>query len=276
MELKSISRVATLLRDFALVACVGVSTADAASIRPVAAEKGMVVTAQHLATEVGVDVLKRGGNAIDAAVAVGYALAVVYPAAGNLGGGGFMTIRFADGRKTFLDFREKAPRAATRTMFLDKDGNVTKGLTTIGWLAVGVPGTVSGLEYARDKYGTMPRENLIEPAIALADDGFVLDQGDVEMLATATDDFRKFPASAAIFLDNGQNFSAGQKLRQGELAETLRLIKTQGVDGFIGARRRQPLSRRAEPEAASSRRRISRATGRASLRRSNATTAAFT
>jgi gamma-glutamyltranspeptidase / glutathione hydrolase len=232
VELKSISRVATLLRDFALVACVGVSTADAASMRPVAAEKGMVVTAQHLATEVGVDVLKRGGNAIDAAVAVGYALAVVYPAAGNLGGGGFMTIRFADGRKTFLDFREKAPRAATRTMFLDKDGNVTKGLTTIGWLAVGVPGTVSGLEYARDKYGTMPRENLIEPAIALADDGFVLDQGDVEMLATATDDFRKFPASAAIFLDNGQNFSAGQKLRQGELAETLRLIKTQGVDGF--------------------------------------------
>src|ERR1700736_1108821 len=128
--------------------------AKAASARPVAAEKGMVVTAQHLATEVGVDILKRGGSAIDAAVAVGYALAVVYPAAGNLGGGGFMTIWFADGRKTFLDFREKAPRAASRDMYLDKDGNVIKGLTTNGWLAVGVPGTVSGLEYARKKYGT--------------------------------------------------------------------------------------------------------------------------
>src|SRR5579871_2957185 len=201
-------------------------------MRPVAAEKGMVVSAQHLATEIGVSILKRGGNAIDAAVAVGYALAVVYPAAGNLGGGGFMTIRFADGRKTFLDFREKAPRAATRTMYLDKDGNVIKGLTTIGWLAVGVPGTVSGLEYAREKYGTMTRASLIEPSIELADDGFVLDQGDVDMFATATDDFRKFPASAEIFLNKGQNFAAGQRLRQPDLAETLRLIRKRGVDGF--------------------------------------------
>ena len=147
-----------------------VSAANAASATPVAAEKGMVVSAQHLATQVGVDILKRGGSAIDAAVAVGYALAVVYPAAGNLGGGGFMTIRFADGRKTFLDFREKAPRAASRDMYLDKDGNIIKGLSTIGWLAVGVPGTVSGLEYARKKFGTMTRMALIEPAIELAED----------------------------------------------------------------------------------------------------------
>ena len=116
----------------------------AASQAPVAAENGMVVSAQHLATQVGVDVLKRGGNAVDAAVAVGYALAVVYPAAGNLGGGGFMTVQLADGRKTFLDFREKAPLAATANMYLDKDGNVIKGLSTTGHLAVGVPGTVSG------------------------------------------------------------------------------------------------------------------------------------
>src|ERR1700742_1759338 len=154
-----------------------VPAADAASMRPVAAENGMVVSAQHLATEVGVDILKRGGSAIDAAVAVGYALAVVYPAAGNLGGGGFMTIRFADGRKTFLDFREKAPRAATRDMFLDKDGNINKSLSTTGWLAVGVPGTVSGLEYAREKFGTMPRAALIDPAIELAKIGFILEQG---------------------------------------------------------------------------------------------------
>jgi gamma-glutamyltranspeptidase/glutathione hydrolase len=198
----------------------------------VAAEKGMVVSAQHLATQVGVDILKRGGSAIDAAVAVGYALAVVYPAAGNLGGGGFMTIRFADGRKTFLDFREKAPHAASRDMYLDKDGNIVEGLSTTGWLAVGVPGTVSGLEYARKKYGTMPRAALIEPAIKLAENGFALEQGDVDMLASATDDFGKFPSTGAIFLNKARPFVAGQRLLQPDLAATLRLIRRQGVDGF--------------------------------------------
>jgi gamma-glutamyltranspeptidase / glutathione hydrolase len=209
-----------------------VSAANAASATPVAAEKGMVVSAQHLATQVGVDILKRGGSAIDAAVAVGYALAVVYPAAGNLGGGGFMTIWLADGRKTFLDFREKAPGAASRDMYLDKDGNVTKGLSTLGWLAVGVPGTVSGLEYARKKYGTMTRAALIEPAIELAEDGFTLEQGDVDMLASATEDFRKLPATAEIFLNKGLPFVAGQRLVQRDLAGTLRSIRKRGVDGF--------------------------------------------
>ena len=213
-----------------------VSAANAASATPVAAEKGMVVSAQHLATQVGVDILKHGGSAIDAAVAVGFALAVVYPAAGNLGGGGFMTILFADGRKIFLDFREKAPRAASRDMFLDKDGNIIKGLSTIGWLAVGVPGTVSGLEYARKKYGTMTRTALIEPAIELADDGFILEQGDIDMLASATEDFRKFPATAEIFLNKGQPFVAGQRLVQRDLADTLRSIRKQGVDGFYGGK----------------------------------------
>src|SRR6202042_3327438 len=219
-----------------LIAClwlvVGVPAASAASMRPVAAEKAMVVTAQHLATEVGVNVLKRGGSAVDAAVAVGYALAVVYPAAGNLGGGGFMTIRFADGRKTFLDFRERAPRAARPDMYLDKEGNVINGLSTIGWLAVGVPGTVSGLEYARKKYGTMTRAALIGPAIELAEDGFILDQGDVDMLASATDDFRKFRSTGDIFLNKGQPFVAGERLVQRDLANTLRLIRAQGADGF--------------------------------------------
>src|SRR5688572_24071998 len=153
--------------------------AVAASQAPVAAENGMVVTAQHLATHVGVDVLKNGGNAVDAAVAVGYALAVVYPAAGNLGGGGFMTLQMADGRKTFLDFREKAPLAATADMYLDKDGNVIPELSTRGHLAVGVPGTVSGMELALKKYGSKPREELIAPAIRFAEEGFVLEQGDV-------------------------------------------------------------------------------------------------
>ena len=176
------------------------NAAQAASQAPVAAENGMVVTAQHLATRVGVDVLKDGGNAVDAAVAVGYALAVVYPAAGNLGGGGFMTINLADGRKTFLDFREKAPLAATANMYLDKDGNVIKGASTLGHLAVGVPGSVSGMEYALAKYGSMKRAALMAPAIKYAQDGFVLDQGDIDMLHTATDDFKKDPASAPIFL----------------------------------------------------------------------------
>jgi gamma-glutamyltranspeptidase / glutathione hydrolase len=221
---------------FVLLACLWwtclVPVAKAASLRPVAAEHGMVVSAQHLASKVGIDTLKAGGNAVDAAVAVGYALAVVYPAAGNLGGGGFMTIRFADGRTTFLDFRETAPRAATRDMYLDKNGKVIDGLSTIGWLAAGVPGTVSGLEYARGKYGTMRRAALIDPAIDLAEDGFILDQGDVDMLASATDDFKKLPSSARIFLNKGKPFVAGQRLVQPDLANTLRLIRAQGVDGF--------------------------------------------
>jgi gamma-glutamyltranspeptidase / glutathione hydrolase len=204
----------------------------AVSVAPVAAENGMVVSAQHFATMVGVDVLKRGGNAVDAAVAVGYALAVVYPAAGNLGGGGFMTIQLADGRKTFLDFRETAPKRATANMYLDKDGNVIKGLSTKGHLAVGVPGSVSGMEYAREKYGTMKRAELIAPALQLAEDGFALEQGDIDLLLTATKDFEEDPASAAIFPNNGKPFRVGEKLVQHELAETLREISKRGTDGF--------------------------------------------
>ncbi|MEN0090650.1 MAG: gamma-glutamyltransferase [Bordetella sp.] len=204
----------------------------AASQAPVMAENGMVVTAQHLATKVGVDVLKRGGNAVDAAVAVGYALAVVYPAAGNLGGGGFMTIQLADGRKTFLDFREKAPLAAKPDMYLDKDGNVVKGLSTKGHLAVGVPGSVSGMEYAREKYGTLQRAALIKPSIDLAEKGFVLEQGDIDMFNTATADFKADPATAAIFLNKGEAFKVGEKIVQKDLARTLREVSTKGTDGF--------------------------------------------
>ena len=208
------------------------SGAQAASQAPVGAENGMVVTAQHLATHVGVDVLKDGGNAVDAAVAVGYALAVVYPAAGNLGGGGFMTIQLADGRKTFLDFREKAPLAASANMYLDATGNVIKRASTTGHLAVGVPGTVSGMELALSKYGTMKRAALIAPAIRYAQDGFVLDQGDVDMLVTATADFRKDAATGAIFLNQGEPFAPGQKLVQKDLAATLKRVSEKGAAGF--------------------------------------------
>jgi gamma-glutamyltranspeptidase / glutathione hydrolase len=218
-----------------LVAAFGVaiaSAAYAASVPPVGAEHGIVVTAHQLATKVGVDVLKRGGNAVDAAVAVGYAMAVVYPAAGNLGGGGFMTIQFADGRKTFLDFREKAPLAATRDMYLDASGNVIKGASTKGHLAVGVPGSVAGLEYAREKYGTRPRGALIAPAIAFAERGFVLDAGDIALFDTATDDFRDDPATAAIFLNHGKPYKAGDRFVQKDLAKSLRLIAKGGPDAF--------------------------------------------
>ena len=212
-----------------VVYCCG---AHAASVAPVAAEHGMVVTAQHLATRVGVDVLKKGGNAVDAAVAVGYALAVVYPAAGNLGGGGFMTLHLADGRKTFLDFREKAPLAASANMYLDASGNVVRGLSTSGYLAVGVPGSVAGLELARSRYGSMPRAALIAPAIRLAERGFTLDQGDADMLRSASAELRRDPPSAAIFLKQGESFEPGHKLLQRDLARTLGLIARRGADGF--------------------------------------------
>ncbi|GGL37150.1 gamma-glutamyltranspeptidase [Pseudomonas brenneri] len=208
------------------------SGVQAASQAPVAGENGMVVTAQHLATHVGVDVLKAGGNAVDAAVAVGYALAVVYPAAGNLGGGGFMTVQLADGRKTFLDFREKAPLAATANMYLDKDGNVVPGLSAKGHLAVGVPGTVSGMELALSKYGTLKRAQVIAPAIKLAENGFALDQGDIDMLHSATEEFKKDQDLRGIFLNKGEPLQVGQKLVQKDLARTLREISAKGTDGF--------------------------------------------
>ena len=211
-------------------------SAHAASLAPVGAENGMVVTAQHLATQVGVDVLKRGGNAVDAAVAVGYTLAVVYPAAGNLGGGGFMTVQLADGRKTFIDFREKAPLASKADMYLDKDGNPVKGASTSGHLAVGVPGSVAGMEYALAKYGTMKRADIIAPSIVLADKGFMLDQGDVDLFRTATEAFKADAPTAKIFLNNGQPFKVGDRFVQKDLANTLREIARHGEDGFYKGR----------------------------------------
>jgi gamma-glutamyltranspeptidase/glutathione hydrolase len=207
--------------------------AFAASPAPAKGEHGMVVTAQHLATEVGVDVLKKGGNAVDAAVAVGYALAVVYPNAGNIGGGGFMTVRMKDGRTTFIDFRERAPLAATKTMYLDKDGNPMKGASLDGYLAVGVPGSVAGFEMARMKYGTLSRQDLMAPAIAYAKDGFVLNQGDAASLAGAAARLAKDPAAAAIFLKkDGKPYGVGEKLIQSDLAASLSAISKNGADAF--------------------------------------------
>lgn len=197
---------------------------------PVPGRHAMVVSAQALASKAGLEMLAQGGNAVDAAVAVGYALAVVYPAAANLGGGGFMTLRMADGRATFLDFREKAPLAATAGMFLDEQGNVAKGRSTDTWLAVGVPGSVAGLEAARAKYGTMPRAAVLAPAIKLARDGFVLTAGDVALLRLGTAKFRRDPAATAIFLPGGRPLQPGERLIQRDLAQTLELIAADGAD----------------------------------------------
>ncbi|UVK38877.1 gamma-glutamyltransferase [Mesorhizobium sp. AR10] len=205
----------------------------AASPAPAKGEHGMVVTAQHLASEVGVEVLRKGGNAVDAAVAVGYALAVVYPNAGNIGGGGFMTIRFKDGKSTFLDFRERAPLAATKTMYLDKDGKPVKGASLDGYLAVGVPGSVAGFETAREKYGTLTRQDLMEPAIRFAKDGFVLEQGDVASLERSAERLAKDPAAAAIFLKpDGKTYAIGDRLIQPDLAASLAAISERGPDAF--------------------------------------------
>jgi len=175
------------------------SSAFAAYPEPVAAKHGMVVTEQMLASQVGRKILQQGGNAVDAAVAVGYALAVVHPCCGNLGGGGFMMIHLANGKNIFLNFREKAPLAATRKMYLDSQGQLIPGKSTYGYLAVGVPGTVKGLEWALKKYGTMTRQQVMAPAIALAEKGYVLAAGDVAILEKGTQNFQKQPKVAALF-----------------------------------------------------------------------------
>jgi gamma-glutamyltranspeptidase/glutathione hydrolase len=219
-------------------------SAFAISPPPVAGREAMVVTEQHLATDVGERILKAGGNAVDAAVAVGYALAVVDPCCGNIGGGGFMTLRLADGRAIFLNFREKAPLAATRDMYLDASGKVVPGRSTRGYLAVGVPGTVLGLDTALTRYGTMSRAQVMAPAIALAEKGFTLVQGDVDVMtgAAARGDldalsgpskmFAEEPNVAAIFLKNGKPYRAGDVLVQSDLAKTLKLIAERGPDAF--------------------------------------------
>ena len=206
--------------------------AQAAAPLELESTQGMVVTAQHVASDVGAAVLRQGGNAIDAAVAVGYALAVTHPCCGNLGGGGFMTIHLANGSNTFLNFREKAPLAARADMFLDAAGKVISSRSLDGYLAVGVPGTVMGLEMARGKYGTLPRDVLIAPAIKLAEEGFVLTRGDVDVLADGNRAFRAEPNVAAVFLKNGQPFAPGERLVQKNLAATLRAISSGGADAF--------------------------------------------
>ncbi|HQU15800.1 MAG: gamma-glutamyltransferase [Chromatiales bacterium 21-64-14] len=222
----------SLLTALTVVLALGTPLARAGPPQPVRAQHGMVVTAQHLASEVGVDILRAGGNAVDAAVAVGYALAVVHPCCGNLGGGGFMLIHRADGGDVFINFREKAPAAARRDLFLDRNGNVIPGLSTGTYLSVGVPGTVLGLDTALRRYGTMTRAQVMAPAIRLARAGFVLQAGDVQLLNQRAADFARQPNVASIFLKAGKPYRAGERLVQPQLAHTLEQIEKLGPDAF--------------------------------------------
>ena len=199
---------------------------------------GMVVSAQRLASEAGLAILEAGGNAVDAAVAVGYALAVVDPCCGNIGGGGFMLIHIAgaaghEGSDTFINFRETAPAAATPDMYLDAAGNPIRDASRAGYRAVAVPGTVRGLDVARARYGRLKRATLMAPAIALARDGFVLGEPDVAIIARDAKLLAADPEAARIFLHpDGTPYKAGERLIQADLAATLEKIAAQGPDAF--------------------------------------------
>ncbi len=197
--------------------------------RPSIASHGMVVTNSPLASEAGAEVLRRGGNAVDAAVAVGFALEVTYPFAGNVGGGGFMVIRLANGQAITVDYRETAPASATRDMFVE-NGKLTDR-STIGGLASGVPGSVAGMAAALAKYGTMSLRDVMQPAIRLAADGFVVDSALSRSLRSSSSLIRKF-AGASVFFPNGVALPPGARLRQPQLAHTLTLIAERGPSGF--------------------------------------------
>src|SRR5690242_886049 len=212
---------------------------------PVYARKGMVVAQEPLAADVGVAVLKSGGNAVDAAVAVGFALAVTFPYAGNLGGGGFMLIRMADGRTAFIDFREKAPVKATHDMYLDASGNATKD-SVLGWRAAGVPGSVRGFELALKKYGTKPEAELLQPAIHLASSGFPISYPQMRSFKANGDSLSEFPESKRIFLKDGAFYDWNEDFRQPDLARTLERIARHGAKEFYEGETARILAREME------------------------------
>ena len=208
----------------------------AASRLPARAKHGMVASVDAIASRVGVDVMKRGGNAVDAAVAVALTLAVTWPEAGNLGGGGFMLIRTADGKAEAIDYREIAPLAATRDMYLDASGNVIKDASLVGYKAIGVPGTVAGLALAHKRYGKLPWRDVVEPARKLAANGFVVSEYLSRSLKgkQTVERMQKFPESWRIFQRNGKPFEPGETFIQPELARTLARIQADPSDFYRG------------------------------------------
>ncbi|MDZ7644627.1 MAG: gamma-glutamyltransferase [Woeseiaceae bacterium] len=210
---------------------------DAAGRQPVRGLNGIVATASEHASRVGVDVLKDGGNAIDAAVATAFAMAVTWPSAGNIGGGGFLVYYGADGTRTTFDFREKAPLAATETMYLDEHGNIPDNINHDSILAVGVPGTVAGLELAHQRFGTRPWEKLVEPAIRLARNGIPISFTLHDSFKRRKAEWDRYPSSAKIFLkSDGSFYQPGDTWRQPDLAATLTRIQRRGAEGFYGGR----------------------------------------
>ena len=195
-------------------------------------EAGMVVSAYPDASRAGAETLRSGGNAVDAAIATGFALAVTHPVAGNIGGGGFMVIRFPDGRSTVMDFREKAPLRAHPKMFLDEDGEYSSRIHHRSHLAVGVPGTVAGFALAHDKYGAAEWAGLVDPAVALARDGFEVSERLANSLAGRLEAFRDYPATIAQFFRDEEPYAPGDILVQADLAATLQRIRDRGRDGF--------------------------------------------
>ena len=204
----------------------------APSFEPVAAKHGMVVSAEPLASDAGLQILKAGGNAVDAAVAVGFALAVTHPVAGNIGGGGFMLIRLADGRSVFVDYREVAQAAASRKMYLDARGELKPEASIVGALAAGVPGTVAGLALAQQQYGKLGLARVMLPAIVLAEDGFPVSYPLSESLRDDKELLGQFETSRRIFLRNRQLYEPGQIFKQPELANTLRQVAREGPKAF--------------------------------------------
>ncbi|MGD9756571.1 MAG: gamma-glutamyltransferase [Comamonas sp.] len=200
---------------------------------PVIAKNGMVASEQELATQIGVDILKAGGNAVDAAVAVGFALAVALPNAGNIGGGGFMMVHDArSGKDIALDFREVAPRGASRNMYLDAAGKVIDGKSLYTHYAVGVPGTVAGMTHALSRWGSMPLARVMAPAIALADKGYPVSVTLAKTLEQEKKNMGRWPATQAVFWRNGAPLQSGERLVQKDLAQSLRLISQQGAKAF--------------------------------------------
>jgi len=206
----------------------------AGTVPPTDGTGGMVSTTDRVASEVGIEILRRGGNAVDAAVATHFALAVVNPEAGNIGGGGFLVVRMADGQTAALDFREKAPLAAHRDMYLDEHGELTNR-SLVGHLAAGVPGSVAGMWEAHQRFGSLPWADLVEPAANLAH-GIVVHERLARSLQTYEERLRRYPATAAALLPNGRAPRVGDRLEQRDLAETLRRIARDGKDGFYRGR----------------------------------------
>jgi gamma-glutamyltranspeptidase/glutathione hydrolase len=202
-------------------------------VQPTHAPKAMVASVHPEASQAGVEIMKEGGNAVDAAVAVGFALEVVHPQAGNIGGGGFMLFRRADGEVHFVDYREKAPAKATANMYLDSNGNVIKDMSTLGYKAIGVPGSVAGMTYAEKRWGKLTLHQVMEPAIRLARDGFTLNYA--EAMELRHPGLEKFPESYRIFQRDGNYYQPGEVFRQPELAKTLERIAENPDDFYHGA-----------------------------------------